>query len=42
MSMSDDYRLSSGHEIEPNESRDHALRPQTLADFIGQGTAGKI
>ena len=38
MSMSDDYRLSSGHEIEPNESRDHALRPQTLADFIGQGT----
>ena len=35
--MSDDQRLSSAHEIEPTEGRDHALRPKRLDDFIGQG-----
>lgn len=35
--MSDDTRLSSGHQIDPSESHDHALRPKRLDDFIGQG-----
>ena len=35
--MSDDQRLSSGHQIEDVEVHDHALRPKRLDDFIGQG-----
>ena len=35
--MTDDNRLSSGHQIDHSEGQDHALRPKTLVDFIGQG-----
>ena len=35
--MSEDQRLSSGHEIDATEAYDHALRPKKLVDFIGQG-----
>ena len=36
--MSEDQRLSSGHEIDATEAYDHALRPKKLVDFIGQGS----
>ena len=39
--MTDDNRLSSGHQID-HEAHDHALRPKTLVDFIGQGWGVKI
>ncbi|MGC6531232.1 MAG: Holliday junction branch migration DNA helicase RuvB [Candidatus Puniceispirillaceae bacterium] len=32
-----DNRLTSGHQIDPIETTDHALRPKRLDDFIGQG-----
>ena len=33
----DDNRLTSAHQIETAERGDHALRPQNLNDFVGQG-----